>query len=510
LGLSERRGGREQGQGEPGKAADEHLGPQPYHTRNSSGERTDSSVVQPEILEITDGTADTLVLPAYRADGEWLLEVGSPEESRTLELGVGRPLVLGSGRNADVRLSDRSVSSRHCAVTLTPAGVQIDDLGSTNGLYVGGARLASALLGEDGSSFVIGRTSVAVRHKGEDAPSEAPRIPGLVGSSLPMRRVAEEVMRHARSRQSVLLQGESGTGKDVVARALHALSGRGGDYVPLNVGAFPDSLVDAELFGHRRGAYTGAVSSRAGAFEVAHRGTLFLDEVAELSASAQVKLLRVVEDGLVRPIGGSHPVVVDVRVLSASWAPLAARVAEGRFRVDLFHRLATVTIELPALRRRKSDIPALCRVLLERLAPDVGDKRVTGPALARLVAHAWPGNVRELSAVLYRAAMAAPGSEILAAHVALPEPESRPAQSPRSEPARAEALLDEHRGNVSAAAKAAGVPRSTFRSWLARARGAAQNRPLTLTPPLPDPNHGSTATCEPADAASLPLSAVRK
>ncbi len=132
----------------------------------------------PEIHEITDATADTLVLPAYRADGEWLLEVGSSDDSRTLELGVGRPLVLGSGRNADVRLSDRSVSSRHCAVTLTPAGVQIDDLGSTNGLYVGGARLASALLGEDGSSFVIGRTSVAVRqgHAGATDPgSSRPR-----------------------------------------------------------------------------------------------------------------------------------------------------------------------------------------------------------------------------------------------------------------------------------------------------------------------------------------------
>jgi hypothetical protein len=484
--------------------------PEPYHTRNSSGERTDRLIVHPDSPDLTDATADTLVLPAYRAEGDWLLEVGSPDDSRTLELGVGRALVLGSGRNADVRLSDRAVSSRHCTVTLTPAGVKIDDLGSTNGVYVGGARLASALLGEDGSSFVIGRTSIAVRRQGEDAPSEAPRIPGLVGSSMVMRRVAEEVARHARSRQSVLLQGESGTGKDVVARALHGLSERPGAYVPLNVGAFPDSLVDAELFGHRRGAYTGAVSSRAGAFEVAHRGTLFLDEVAELSPGAQVKLLRVVEDGLVRPIGGSHPVAVDVRVLSATWAPLAGRIEEGRFRVDLYHRLATVTIELPPLRRRRSDIPALCRVLLERLAPDVGEKRVTGPALARLVAHAWPGNVRELSAVLYRAAMLAPGPEILAAHVTLPGAEARPAPPPRAEPDGALALLEEHRGNVSSAAKAAGVPRSTFRSWLARARTPNQNRPLTLTPPLPESSHGTTATCEPAAAELSPLSAVRK
>jgi DNA-binding NtrC family response regulator len=308
-----------------------------------------------------------------------------------------------------------------------------------------------------------------------------------------MRRVAEEIRRHARSRATVLLQGESGTGKDVVARALHTLSGRGGDYVPLNVGAFPDSLADSELFGHRRGAYTGAVSNRSGAFELAHRGTLFLDEVAELSAAAQVKLLRVVEEGAVRPIGASQPVRVDVRVISASWAALPARVAEGRFRVDLFHRLATVTIELPPLRRRKSDIPLLSRVLLERLRDDVGEKRLSGPALSRLLSHDWPGNVRELSAVLYRAAMRTPGVDIQEQHVELPDVLTKAANAAREAPERAFELLDAQAGNVSAAARAAGVPRSTFRSWLARPLAKAQKRPNTLTPPSEPLTHGSTA-----------------
>jgi len=465
--------------------------------------------VQPDGPELPDATSDTLVIPACRDEGAWFIELGTAEDIRTVELRRGAPVVLGSGRAADVRLDDRCVSSRHCALCLVEGGVRIDDLGSTNGLHVGGARFGAALLDEDGASFVIGRTSVTLRRQVDDRAVSGPRIPGLVGSSLPMRRVAEEIARHARSRQSVLLQGESGTGKDVVARALHGASGRTGEYVPLNVGAFPDSLADAELFGHRRGAYTGAVTSRAGAFEVAHRGTLFLDEVAELSAAAQVKLLRVVEDGSVRPIGGSHAISVDVRIVSASWAPLDARVAEGRFRVDLFHRLATVTITLPPLRRRKSDIPALCRVLLERLAGDVGDKRVSGPALARLVAYAWPGNVRELSAVLYRAAMSAPGADILAAHVVLPEPEQKELGRARSSPSGAEELLREHRGNVSAAAKAAGVPRSTFRSWLGRARADDQKRPATLRPPLPEPTQGSTATPERGLAAvSVPASSA--
>jgi len=452
--------------------------------------------VPPDIPLADELTSDTLVLPMSpgAGAGRWLVELGAADEGGCFELPQGRALVLGSGRAADVRVRDRSVSSRHCALSVVPGGVRVEDLASTNGLYVGAARLGAAVLSEDGASFVIGRTSVTVRCRTEESESAAPRIPGLVGTSSAMRRVAEDIVRHARSRQSVLLQGESGTGKDVVARALHALSGRSGELVPLNVGAFPDTLADAELFGHRRGAYTGAVTSRAGAFETAHRGTLFLDEVAELSPAAQVKLLRVVEDGAVRPIGGTQPVLVDVRIVSASWASLEERVRDGRFRVDLFHRLSTVTITLPPLRRRKSDLPALCRVLLERLSGDVGDKRLSGQALARLVGYGWPGNVRELSAVLYRAAMAAPGPEILGCHIALPEPPAERGVPERSSPGRAEALLSEHGGNVSAAAKAAGVPRSTFRSWLTRTRVSAQNRPEMLSPPLPPENHGTTAT----------------
>ena len=283
-----------------------------------------------------------------------------------------------------------------------------------------------------------------------------------------MQKVRREIVRHARTRAAVLLQGESGTGKDVVAQALHALSGRTGAYVPLNAGAFPDSLADAELFGHRRGAYTGAVQGRAGAFELAHRGTLFLDEVGELSAAVQVKLLRVVEDGAVRPIGAAESFQVDVRLIAASWARLDERVKNGGFRADLFHRLSTVTIELPPLRRRKADISPLSRVLLSRLAGDVGEKRLTSAALARLLEYSWPGNVRELSAVLYRSAIVAPGPDIDACHVVLPEDARNAPTAARSTPERAHELLAEHHGNVSAAARAAGVPRSTFRAWLAR------------------------------------------
>jgi transcriptional regulator with PAS, ATPase and Fis domain len=435
-----------------------------------------------------DETSETLELVRLPVQGAVALDVGSPEGTVTVELPPGRSLVIGSSRAADVRVQDRAVSARHCEVRADVRGVEVVDLGSTNGLYVGAARLPSALLIEDGASFVIGSTSITARALTEREPGHAPAAPGMIGSSPAMRRVAETLARHARSRASVLFQGESGTGKDVAARALHCLSGRTGRYVPLNVGAFPDALADAELFGHRRGAYTGAVTNRTGAFELAHGGTLFLDEIAELSASTQVRLLRVVEDGSVRPLGASQAVQVDTRVVSASWARLEDRVADGRFRVDLFHRLATVTIVLPPLRQRRSDIPALARELLARLASDVGPKRLTGPALARLTAHGWPGNVRELSAVLYRAAMTAPAEDILSDHLELAATPRGKLVRARSRPDQALELLEQH-GNVSAAARAAGVPRSTFRAWLARER---QNRPTTVSVPVPGPTAGTT------------------
>jgi DNA-binding NtrC family response regulator len=281
-----------------------------------------------------------------------------------------------------------------------------------------------------------------------------------------MRSVARDVRRYAALRAPVLIQGESGTGKDVVARAIHELSRRRGAYVPINVSAFPETLVDAELFGHRRGAFTGALASRSGAFEQADSGTLFLDEIADLAAAVQVKLLRVVEDGTVRPIGGA-PTRVDARIVSASWADLPHRCREERFREDLYHRLATFVIRLPPLRDRKSDIAPLCRALLRRIEPELGDKEVTTAALARLVDHHWPGNVRELFSVLYRAAAATAGLAIGAEAIAFMSSSEPCAERPRG-PGVAKALLREHGGNVSAAARAAGVARSTFRSWLQR------------------------------------------
>jgi len=418
----------------------------------------------------------TLELRTGRQSGPFQVEVGSDDgEAQGLLLATGQSVTLGTGAGVGLRLTDRTVSSRHCELNADDQGVVVVDLGSKNGLYVGGARVPRARLEGDGASFVIGRSTVTVRAARGAPVKIACALPGIVGSSEPMRRIAEDVRRHAGTRAPILIQGESGTGKDLVARAIHALGRPNGPYVPLNVGAIAESLADSELFGHRRGAFTGAVAHRLGAFEQAHLGTLFLDEVAELSAGVQVRLLRVVEDGSVRPLGAQTSTQVDARIVSASWATLAERVEAGRFRADLYHRLSTVTLKLPSLRERRSDIPALASVLLRRLERELGEKHLSSDALAVLVAHDWPGNVRELSSALYRAAALASGSQILAQHLALGGRPVGPRRVRDIGHFDAKALLDSHEGNVSAAARAARMPRTTFRALLMK--GELQQSP---------------------------------
>jgi DNA-binding NtrC family response regulator len=240
----------------------------------------------------------------------------------------------------------------------------------------------------------------------------APSRSGLIGRSAPFQEMLELVARVGPADAAVLLQGESGTGKELVARAIHEASGRAaGPLVVVDCASLPESLFESELFGHEKGAFTGAQQARPGLVESASGGTLFLDEVGDIALTMQVKLLRLLESGTYRRVGSTELRKSDVRLISATHRDLQTMVADGRFREDLYYRLSTFPIELPPLRARRGDIPLLATSLLSRVAPD---RRLTlsAAALARLAAHPFPGNVRELRNVLERAALLSDGDQI--------------------------------------------------------------------------------------------------
>ena len=298
---------------------------------------------------------------------------------------------------------------------------------------------------------------------------------GVIGRSAALERVLARARRVASSRASVLISGPSGSGKEVLARAIHAASGRDGAFVALNAGAVPVELLEAELFGHERGAFTGAAGARAGLVACADRGTLFLDEIGDMPPAAQVKLLRVLQEGEVRPIGGNRTIAVDLRVISATHRDLVEQIAQGGFREDLFYRLKVVELTLPPLEERREDIPLLANHFLTRFAAHGrARKRLAPKALELLAAAAWPGNIRELANVIEQLVALTPGAVIGARAVA--ETLGRnPASLPSYSEARADftrrylvQLLSLCDGNVSAAARIASRDRSDFYKLLAR------------------------------------------
>ena len=251
----------------------------------------------------------------------------------------------------------------------------------------------------------------------------AARDPGqiIIGRSTPMVRLLDLVETIADSDAPVLITGESGTGKELVAKTIHSLSGRGkSPFVAVNCAAFPETLLEAELFGHERGAFTGAVKSREGRFQAAHGGTLFLDEIAEIPPMAQAKLLRVLQEGVVEPLGTNRPVEVDVRLLSATHRNLKQRIKDGTFREDLYYRLNVLDVPIPPLRERRGDLPILVEHFLKRLTRDGREPPAIAPrAWAALAEYAFPGNVRELEHAIQRAVVLCRGREIDISH--LPE-----------------------------------------------------------------------------------------
>jgi transcriptional regulator with PAS, ATPase and Fis domain len=396
--------------------------------------------------------------------------------------GARRRWVVGAARGCEIVIDgDPYVSQAHCVLERKPGGsLLVRDSGSRNGTHVDGAPVEIAEL-RIGAYLGVGRTSLVAI--GASGPEPVRAIEMLRGRDPVLRTTVEQAQRAALAECSVLIVGETGTGKDLFARVIHEGSRRSaGPFVAVNCGAIPRELIGSELFGHEKGAFTGAVDVRDGFFTQADGGTLFLDEIGELPLELQPTLLRALESRRIRRIGGQIDKPIDVRIIAATNRLEGLGTEASHLRLDLYHRLATVVLALPALRDRMGDLGELVEAMLAEHAPEHGLKRITDEAWLALAAYAWPGNVRELRHAVTRAVTL--GGDDLVARDFFPDlalPRSRPfSLAPPIELAEDMApyqailrgamqqALRAH-GTIRAAAKSIGMPKSTFadraRAW---------------------------------------------
>ncbi|HEY0191351.1 MAG TPA: sigma 54-interacting transcriptional regulator [Kofleriaceae bacterium] len=392
-----------------------------------------------------------------------------------------RRRIVRQGKVAAVSVPDHEISRKHLVVRRQPAGWEVADLGSKNGLLVNGEPTAITTL-TDGDLIEAGGTVLMFREEGGSPDREADRdLAAETTTPVAFRTVSVELEHRLRQLSkiaiagvSVLVRGETGTGKELIARAIHEVSARRGPFVAINCGALPRNLIESELFGHRRGAFSGATEEREGLVRRANNGTLFLDEIAELPEESQVALLRVLQEGEVRPIGASDAIKVDIRVVAATHQDIPARIADGRFRQDLYARLAGFEMVLPALRERREDIGSLIAAILPRLIPHPERTSLHRSAARALLRYHWPLNVRELEQALRAAVALAETGEIRLEHlseairtyspptVASMRPEDRVLRE------RVVELLREHGGNVTAVGRAMGKAPIQIRRWCRR------------------------------------------
>ena len=446
--------------------------------------------VEPEPRGSGRGQAQAFLYLVLRADQplqpgmRWSLDALERVELRR---GPG-PGMAREGSRLLLDLGDSGISSNHAQLRKSGSRWRIQDLGSKNGTSLNGKRVQEAFLA-DGDLIEVGHTFLLFRGGVVAAPGTAEHhdaaqmlgsAPGLATMVPALAEGFARLESIARTRITVVIAGETGTGKEVVASAVHKLSGRAGEFQAVNCGALPRTLVESELFGYRKGAFSGADEDRQGLVRSADRGTLVLDELGDLPLAAQASLLRVLQESEVVPLGGTRPVKVDLRLVVATHRDLDALVEQGGFRADLFARISGFALTLPPLRERREDLGLLIASVLRRHAPGREGVVFTPEAARALLLHGWPLNIRELDKCLATALALCRSGRIELSH--LPQPVRAALDEAPAAPARGAefsgedrerreeliAVLREHRGNVSAVASALGKHRNQINRWLKR------------------------------------------
>jgi sigma-54 dependent transcriptional regulator, acetoin dehydrogenase operon transcriptional activator AcoR len=439
--------------------------------------------------QILDRRAPHKVVPHLELALECERPHAGPARYRLSELkrvrlgrGVERDFRVADDGCLDIVVPDAWMSSRHAELARGTDGWMLTDLHSRNGTRVNGARVPGGVTAgvADGDLWQLGHTFFRfLTGPQENGPPlrEARDVEGAAVSWSP--RFADIVAKAnavATTRVPVLLHGESGTGKEILARSIHARSGRPGAFAAVNCGAIPSELVESELFGHSKGAFSGAHQEKSGLVRAAHGGTLFLDEIGDLGLPAQAALLRVLQESEVLPVGATRPISVDLRLITATHRDLDALVKQGAFRHDLLARIDGVRLDLPPLRDRPEDVPLLIACLVRKLAPGRVDVSLQPDAAQALLEHEWPLNVRELEQALAGALALSAGGPIELAHLPRALRADDGPTAPRRELTTEEqrhreelsALLTRHRGNLSAVAREIGKGRTQVVRWIER------------------------------------------
>jgi two-component system, NtrC family, nitrogen regulation response regulator GlnG len=411
--------------------------------------------------------------------GGIFLVIKGPDRGESVRLEEGHPVAFGSAPTCEMVLTDKTVSRKHLVAELTGDEVIMVDQGSTNGTFIQGSRFEKIAIGF-GAEVKLGRTVIKFlpdEEVVEPEPSQEAAFGSIVGGDTKMRQLFKLLQDVAQTAATVLIEGETGTGKELIAEEIHNHSPRrDGPFVVFDCGSVPRELIESMLFGHVKGSFTGAITDRKGAFAEAHGGTIFLDEIGEMALDLQPSLLRVLDKRAVRKVGSNVYEKIDVRVVAATNRDLRAEVAKKTFREDLYYRLAVIRVTVPPLRERGADIPLLVNHFMSGFGPQLN---CTPEDMAKLVRHSWPGNVRELRNAIERACLLSRGNSIniddalvqeaapaLGIRTDLPFKEAKGQLVEMFEREYIEDLMRRHKMNLSAAAREAQIDRKHLRELI--------------------------------------------